>query len=90
MLSTCYCSKQLKTSVRDKHILQAAGGLVAPKQVNANRKLIFMCGRTGPRHWTEFKRKLCDISLEDCTTKSSFQTWLMQPEGGKEGVDKDF
>lgn len=67
-------------SVRDKHILQAAGGLVAPKQVNANRKLIFMCGRTGPEN--------CVISA--WKTKSTFQTRLMQPEGGKEGVDKDF
>lgn len=58
-------------SVIDKHILQAAGGLVAPKQVNTNRKLICTCGRMGPRHWTEFKRNLCDISLEDCRIKAT-------------------
>lgn len=77
-------------SVIDKHILQAAGGLVAPKQVNANRKLICMCGRTGPHHWTEFKRNLCDTSPEDCGIKSTFQTRLMQTGGGKEEVEKDF
>lgn len=73
----------------DKHLLQA-GGLVAPKQVNVNRKLIGMWGRTGPHHWTEFKRNLCYISLEDWRIKSTFQTRVVQTGGGKGEVEKDF
>lgn len=49
-----------------------------------------MCGRTGPHHWTEFKRNRRDISLEDCRNKINFPDKVnAERGGGKEEEEKD-